>query len=305
MKRQRQEVDVVDVHLTSVKARVDAFTQYPLLDGAKKYTLEITEFVSPLAGQDPMPSETTNVDNLLFEIKRKHVHDPAVAVGAVTLVTPPNLTAQMLAANVFLPYGLFTPDLVQFRKNEQRPMGTPGDLAYHLQRFFNDVIGRYRQAHAVAEANRLVQHTIANDPASTQAQITAANLLLNGINNNGLIFIANNTGSTIKGALHGGGADQDVTAETRFVTVMLQPNGCLKLFFSPIFTKHFFLSVTTYGKRILGIGKDNVVAFRTLDDGTVAQGYEALTNNNGDITIVAGETAETRVPCRPPIGTLF
>jgi len=57
------EIDIVDVHVTSVSEKVDAFTQYPLLDGSKKYTVEITEFVCPLAGQDALPNYTDGFDN--------------------------------------------------------------------------------------------------------------------------------------------------------------------------------------------------------------------------------------------------
>ena len=172
MKR-TQEVDIVDVHVTSTSERVDAFTQYPLLDGTKQYTVEVTEFVCPLAGQDALPNETSTVDNKLFEIRRRHVvaGNDAIAVlhDHSRLVTPENLTPQMLASNRYLPYGLFTDKQVYFRKNDQRPMATPGDLCYHLQRFFNDIIRRYLQVQAVAANNLLVQQTIANDVNSSAA----------------------------------------------------------------------------------------------------------------------------------------
>ena len=181
----RTEVDIVDVHVTSISERVDAFTQYPLLDGSKRYTVEITEFVCPLAGQDALPSKTTSVDNLLFEIRRKHVRDPAIGVGGAqsSLVTPEGLTPANLAENVYLPYGLFTADKVQFRKNAQRPMSTPGDLTYHLQRFFDDIIRRYMEAPVVAAANLLAQvvivaaqQAIIDDANSTVVEIQAATL---------------------------------------------------------------------------------------------------------------------------------
>ena len=146
----RKEIDVVDVHVTSVSERVDAFTQYPLLDGTQRYTVEVTEFVCPLM-QDALPDKTNSFDNVMFEIRRKretHWGVQVLNVGS-SLVTPVNLTPLELAANVFLPYGLFTPDKVEFRKNSQRPMATPGDLVYHLQRFFNDIIRRYTQTLAV------------------------------------------------------------------------------------------------------------------------------------------------------------
>ena len=337
----RAEVDIVDVHVTSISERVDAFTQYPLLDGTKKYTVEITEFVCPLAGQDALPKQSTTADNLLFEIRRKYVSIPVTGVAGAhsSLVTPPNLNAATLAQGIYLPYGLFTTDKVQFRKNDQRPMSTPGDLAYHMQRFFDDIIRRYIQAPAAALAQLNVQlaiviaqteiiadeqeiidemQDILVDENSTleeldeaederdlalyrQAEATqardAALLLINGplvggVQLDGLQAISDGMAARIVGALHGGGANVDVTDKTRFVTVQIQPNGCLKLFFSPIFTKHFFLGMTTYGTRLLGLGKDGVVAFST-DDGRVIQGYAALTGNNPAITIVPGETAET------------
>ena len=125
----RKEVDIVDVHVTSISDRVDAFTQYPLLDGTKQYTVELTEFVCPLAGQDALPNTSTAVDNLLFELRRKHVAIPVIPVlhDHSRLVTP-ILSAVGVASGLYLPYGLFTDDLVQFRKNDQRPMSTPADL---------------------------------------------------------------------------------------------------------------------------------------------------------------------------------
>jgi len=305
----RTEVDIVDVHVTSISERVDAFTQYPLLDGTKKYTVEITEFVCPLAGQDALPSQTNLVDNLLFEIRRKYVSNPATAVNHVhsSLVTPPNLTAQNLAANIYLPYGLFTPDKVEFRKNDQRPMATPGDMVYHMQRFFDDVIRRYMQAKAVALVNLTVQNNIATNLASTVAEITAAQLLIAGTNaNNGLQALYDGMEPEIVGTLHGGAPNQPVAADTRFVTVVIQPNGCIKLFLSPIFTKHFFLSVTTYGARLLGLGENNLIALRELADGRVVQGLTALTDNNPIGNIIEGTTAETvEFPGRHPLERYF
>ena len=295
----RKEIDVVDVHVTSVTERVDAFTQYPLLDGTQRYTVEVTEFVCPLM-QDALPDKTNTFDNVMFEIRRKRETGWDVQVLNVgsSLVTPLDLTPLELAANVFLPYGLFTPDRVQFRKNSQRPMATPGDLVYHLQRFFNDIIRRYTQTSAVAMANLVVQTAIANDAEATDAERAAAQALIDGPagpgpGTNGLAsIVAGAMPSRIVGGLHGGGPDVPVLDATRFVTVVIQPNGCLKLFFSPIFTKHFFLAVSPYGARMLGIGQDSLVAFRTVN-GNVVQGLQALTNNAVEGTIIDGSTAET------------
>ena len=183
----RKEIDVVDVHVTSVSERVDAFTQYPLLDGTQRYTVEVTEFVCPLM-QDALPDKTNSFDNVMFEIRRKRETNWGVQVLNVgsSLVTPVNLTPLELAANVFLPYGLFTPDRVQFRKNSQRPMATPGDLVYHLQRFFDDFIRRYKQILAVATANLAEQTAIANDAGATAEARAAAQALIDGTNGPGV-----------------------------------------------------------------------------------------------------------------------
>ena len=46
--KKNQIRDVVDVHVTSETGLVDTFSQYPLLDGTKKYYVALTEFVCPL-----------------------------------------------------------------------------------------------------------------------------------------------------------------------------------------------------------------------------------------------------------------
>ena len=76
----KKEIDVVDVHVTS-KDRVDCFSQYPLLDGSKKYTVELTEFVCPLANQSALPDISFFEQNIFFEIRRKRLTADAVNVG--------------------------------------------------------------------------------------------------------------------------------------------------------------------------------------------------------------------------------
>ena len=142
--------------------------------------------------------------------------------------------------------------------------------------------------------------------AATQIR-DAAQLLIDGTNNNGLQALSDGTNPEIVAGLHGDGADITVTKDTKFVTVQLQPNGCIKLFFSPVFTNHFFLLLTSYGTRLLGLGQDGVVAFRYVAAiETIAQGYTALTNNNPAITIVGGGTDETvEYPATHPLERYF
>ena len=47
--------DVVDVQITSDKPDCDAILDHPLLDGMKKYTLELTEFSAPLDAAEVAP----------------------------------------------------------------------------------------------------------------------------------------------------------------------------------------------------------------------------------------------------------
>lgn len=242
-----KQIDVVDVHVTSIDNVVDAFTQYPLLDGQKKYTVELTEFVCPIASQEPLQSEFSGVatGGRMFEIRRKR----RTADGVAIMHDNSRLTT-------LLPANIFTNDRVYFEKNAQRPMQSPGDLVYHLQRFFDDILARYRTT-AVA--------------------------------------------ATITGAAHGG-VDVVVDADTRFVTCQLQPNGTLRMFFSPVFTKNFFLAMTPYGTRVLGIGTQDIVAFRTAAGATL-EGETALSANG---LLIEGGTDETvEYPARYPLERYF
>ena len=63
-------------------------------------------------------------------------------------------------------------------------MATPGDLAYHLQRYFNDLRAKYVSGGGLLDADD-----------------------------------------------HGEGDDVAITDQTPFVTVQIEPNGHLKLFF--------------------------------------------------------------------------
>ena len=50
-----QQLDIVDVHLSSQKNSVDALFIEPLLDNEKKYTVEVTEFQCSLNGESALP----------------------------------------------------------------------------------------------------------------------------------------------------------------------------------------------------------------------------------------------------------
>ena len=300
MSQTNREVDVVDVHVTSSSNVVDAFSQYPLLAGDRKYTVEITEFVCPLAGQGPLPP-AQRIPTIL-EVRRKRLTGQNIGVlnqnsSLTTLLAPLGDPARGAPApHVYAP-GRFTDDVVQFKANSQRPMQTPGDLAYHLQRFFNDIRAKYisdtpgqMAAAQVAYQNQL---DIVNDIASTQQEIDAAQLQIDGPNGNNGLYAAYIGFGPFRGEDHGGGDDIVISENTPFVTVNIQPNGHLNLFISPFFTKHFFITLSSYGSVLLGLArKDNIIAFRT-DAGNILTGNIALTGLAEAGTIIVGESTET------------
>ena len=186
-----REIDVVDVHITSSKNIVDVFSQHPLLDGSRKYTVQVTEFVSGLAAQSPLPAQfkedgTENIPFIL-EVRRKHggVAIEHATTSLTTLEAPlgdPDRYAPL--PHVYAP-GSFTDGTVQFTSYDvQRPIETPGDICYYLQRMFDDIRGKYISSTPVGMALAKVafdtQQTIVDDPGSSQQEIAAAQLLIDG-----------------------------------------------------------------------------------------------------------------------------
>jgi len=247
--KKRQPLDVTDVHVTS-NDRVDAFTQYPLLDGAKRYTVEVTEFVCPLSTQTALPNKTFfeddagNVLQSFFEIRRKRLTEnlPANVIGI-----PYGNDGSSMSTLVTDPVDIFgTKDyLYIFRKSEQYVCSTIGELVFDLQRFFDE----FRNVYAKKAAD-----------------------------------------SELIGDDHGGGPDVAIAVNNRFVNVIITPNGTLQLAFSPLFTKHFFLIVTSYGQKILGL--PGILAYDQNAE-VVITGLEALTNLQIPGLLLEGETDQT------------
>ena len=177
-------------------------------------------------------------------------------------------------------------------------METPGDLAYQLQRFFNDIRAKYIPADPVAmETARLAlltQQNIVADDESTPQEMNAAQALIDGPAGNNGLLAAYLAFGPLRGVDHGGGDDVPVTTATRFVTVNVEPNGHLKFFLSPMFTKHFFITLSSYGALLLGMSlKDNLIAIRTTLEGVTLSGNIALTGVADGGTIIVGESTET------------
>ena len=283
-----REVDIVDVHLNSVTNIVDAFSQYPLLDGDKKgYTVQVTEFVTPLAGQPPLPLNAN-----LFEIRRKRLTADNVPPGN------DNTRLTTLPAPLGGVGGKFQGSDVFFAHSAKRPMQSPGDLAYHLQRFFNDVRDKYVTEDPAATTAAYdaiqVQLAIIEDPNSSAAELAAAEAAL---------LVAQGVYDALgpfDQQRHGSDSDQELTVsnQLQFVTVRIHPNGVLALYFHNFFTKHFWLDWSDYGHLLLGqLGTKNpnnigaVTAYRTLANGTIAVGAFALQNDTN--SVVEGDSVQT------------
>ena len=136
--------DVVDVHVTSSSNVVDAFSQYPLLMGERRYTLELTELVAPVPGSALPPTEffvdeNGNVKDFFLRVRRRRVvadttpvfHDDS-SLGSLTYDVDGELVP------IFPDNSYYT-----FYKSARRRITTVGGLIYHLQRFFDDLINRY------------------------------------------------------------------------------------------------------------------------------------------------------------------
>ena len=128
-------VDFVDVLLDSTSARVDGNSDYPLLDGTKKYTVELVELVSPLTlgalpDQARQGGGTAVNFNPWFEVRRKNV-----AAGVAPQHDDTRLTT--LVGPDFAQYD------VQFKKSSNRPISSLGDVVYYLQRMFDDIKIKY------------------------------------------------------------------------------------------------------------------------------------------------------------------
>ena len=254
--------DVVDVSVTSTNPIVDAILEHPILDGTKKYSVEITEFTCPLSVESPFPLMKTFADNeatmLFFRVRRK-TPGAAVIADANLLNTTPNI------GNVFanLKYG----PTVTFTHSIYTPTRTPNDLVFYLQEYFDEIKQVYVNNIAPGGGADAGLDNVDHGgvPSVTPAQMEADN----------------------------------------FVNVILTPNGTLRLYFSEIFSKHFFIETTPYCNKLFGLGLDSeavpnlvggyLIAFA---DGT--SGIEALVDVGG--AIEAGNPGETVVlQCEYPL----
>jgi len=137
-----QNLDIVDVHLSSKKDTVDALFIEPLLDNSKKYTVECTEFQCSLHGETTLPPpsffKTGNAireEHLILRVRRRLT---GAAPGHDHTLLTNNGGGAANNAYVAAFAGIDT-----FVADDTRPCQTPSDLLYYLQRFFDDIKAKY------------------------------------------------------------------------------------------------------------------------------------------------------------------
>lgn len=124
-----ERYDVVDVALSSDSADLDAILQYPLLDGTKTYTLEVSEFSCPLTAETPLPADATfALENTMYLLE-VYVRRAGVVPGHQ------NTLLRTIHANL-QPYERFEP-------NSRNTIRTPNDLVFFMQKYFNNIKAFY------------------------------------------------------------------------------------------------------------------------------------------------------------------
>ena len=124
-----ERYDVVDVALSSDSADLDAILQYPLLDGTKTYTLEVSEFSCPLTAETPLPADATfAVQNTMYLLE-VYVRRTGVVPGHQSTLL------RTIHANL-QPYESFEP-------NSRNTIRTPNDLVFFMQKHFNNIKAFY------------------------------------------------------------------------------------------------------------------------------------------------------------------
>jgi hypothetical protein len=134
------KTDLVDVRVSSTKAILDAILEHPLLDGTKKYSVEVTEFTTPLSQEGPLPPQITFStyveDMLIFRVRRKVAGIPIT--HANNLLSNLNIIGPQFAVPANMPVGKDT-----FIPTSMRPIQTPNDMIFYLQAFFDDIKAVY------------------------------------------------------------------------------------------------------------------------------------------------------------------
>jgi len=132
--------DIVDVHVSSVTPVVDAILRDPILDGNKKYTIEVTEFTCPLSAEPPLIDfPLSKIGNLyLLNVRRRVFNLPIIHANNSLLTLDPLLTLRPRIA----PFNYFIP-------NKFSPISTVNDLVFHMQRYFDQIKEVYRTNTAI------------------------------------------------------------------------------------------------------------------------------------------------------------
>ena len=151
--------DLVDVTITSQKPIVDAILEHPILDSTKKYSIEVTEFTTPLTNETPMPLvkmfNTYEETLYLFRIRRRNVGE-TLGTDTLKLTTLGGGGADSLGEKFQnLKYG----EELTFRPNEFIPIHTPNDLVFALQQYLDEI----KQVYILDDGITAADHGNGND----------------------------------------------------------------------------------------------------------------------------------------------
>ena len=127
--------DVVDVHLDSVTHNVDAILQDPLLDGSKKYTVEISEFSCSLSGEPPLQESK----DYLLRVRRRKIG--AAVDNDITLLT--NVVAGGGITDLAQNFLDTKKDKFVPKQGGRYPVSCIQDLVQYLQFYFDEIKKNY------------------------------------------------------------------------------------------------------------------------------------------------------------------
>lgn len=250
--------DIVDVHVSSKDAVVDAILEHPLLDGRLTYTMELTELVCPLSAETPLPSLTTfseqSASMYLFNVRRKRNNGDGAGINTDdTRLSGITSTYSGVAGQPdHVRIGTKLLDYETFLPDQYNPVLTINDLAFALQQYFDNIRMVYATSAAGLEGDLHGEDGDDYLPAQMLAD--------------------------------------------DFVKVFLTANGSIKLVFSRLFCTHFFILTSAFSNSLFGFEDDSLIAFRRDNAGVLQTGLFALTNSqNPAAPVIEGDPGETCV----------
>ena len=131
--------DLVDVHVTSRTSLLDAVLEHPLLDGEKKYTVQVTEFTCPLTAEPPLMPYEFFANHPLIYVHRR-------VAGTVPTHADTQLRGVTGLGQFLLQFESFSPD-------NFTPVRTVNDLVFYLNQYFRNIRNVYSDSQTGLKVN--------------------------------------------------------------------------------------------------------------------------------------------------------